>query len=161
MGFIAGILVGVVCLKKGFSLGRAYPVHMGEGFVLSGILMALLGLLLLVPTLLKFSEAGPGSMRAFWGISLAAGLVVGVLAQRSRLCMAGGIRDAVMLRDFKLLSGFLAIWGTVTIGNLVLGPTACPHCPSPSPTASTSGPPWAWPWRAGVPSCWEAAPCDS
>ena len=35
--------------------------------------------------------------------------------------MAGGIRDAVMLRDFKLLSGFLAIWGTVTIGNLVLG----------------------------------------
>ena len=121
VGFIAGILVGVVCLKKGFSLGRAYPVRMGEGFVLSGILMALLGLLLLVPTLLKFSEAGPGSMRAFWGISLAAGLVVGVLAQRSRLCMAGGIRDAVMLRDFKLLSGFLAIWGTVTIGNLVLG----------------------------------------
>ena len=50
MGFIAGILVGVVCLKKGFSLGRAYPVHMGGGFVLSGILMALLGLLLLVPT---------------------------------------------------------------------------------------------------------------
>ena len=84
VGFIAGILVGVVCLKKGFSLGRAYPVRMGEGFVLSGILMALLGLLLLVPTLLKFSEAGPGSMRAFWGISLAAGLVVGVLAQRSR-----------------------------------------------------------------------------
>ena len=35
VGFIAGILVGVVCLKKGFSLGRAYPVHMGEGFVLS------------------------------------------------------------------------------------------------------------------------------
>ena len=41
VGFIAGILVGVVCLKKGFSLGRAYPVRMGEGFVLSGILMAL------------------------------------------------------------------------------------------------------------------------
>ncbi len=138
VGFIAGILVGVVCLKKGFSLGRAYPVRMGEGFVLSGILMALLGLLLLVPTLLKFSEAGPGSMRAFWGISLAAGLVVGVLAQRSRLCMAGGIRDAVMLRDFKLLSGFLAIWGTVTIGNLVLGflqpvRTVPAHRPQPVP----------------------------
>ena len=136
VGFIAGILVGVVCLKKGFSLGRAYPVRMGEGFVLSGILMALLGLLLLVglgackgeeapassaASAAPQSEPEPGSMRAFWGISLAAGLVVGVLAQRSRLCMAGGIRDAVMLRDFKLLSGFLAIWGTVTIGNLVLG----------------------------------------
>ena len=121
VGFIAGILVGVVCLKKGFSLGRAYPVRMGEGFVLPGILVVLLGLLLAVPALLKFSEAGPGSMRAFWGISLAAGLVVGVLAQRSRLCMAGGMRDAVMLRDFRLLSGFLAIWVMVTIGNLVLG----------------------------------------
>ena len=121
VGFAAGILVGVVCLKKGFSLGRAYPVRMGEGFVLPGIMVVLLGLLLLVPTLLKFSEAGPGSMRAFWAISLAAGLVVGVLAQRSRLCMAGGMRDAVLLHDFKLLSGFLAIWVTVTIGNLILG----------------------------------------
>ena len=153
VGFIAGILVGVVCLKKGFSLGRAYPVRMGEGFVLSGILMALLGLLLLVPTLLKFSEAGPGSMRAFWGISLAAGLVVGVLAQRSRLCMAGGTSSSSPASWPSGARSPLAIWSW--------DPTACPHCPSPSPTASTSGPPWAWPWRAGVPSCWEAAPCDS
>ena len=35
--------------------------------------------------------------------------------------MAGGMRDAVMLRDFRLLSGFLAIWVTVTIGNLIQG----------------------------------------
>ena len=35
--------------------------------------------------------------------------------------MAGGIRDAVMLHDFRLLSGFLAIWITITIGNLILG----------------------------------------
>ena len=55
--------------KEGLLPRPGYPVRMGEGFVLSGILMALLGLLLLVPTLLKFSEAGPGSMRAFWGIS--------------------------------------------------------------------------------------------
>ena len=121
VGFVAGILVGVVFLKKGFSLGRAYKVKQAEGFVLPGFVVWLLVLLLAAPALLKFSQEGPGSMRAFWGISLAAGLVVGVLAQRSRLCMAGGIWDAVMLRDFKLLSGFLAIWGTVTIGNLVLG----------------------------------------
>ncbi|WP_287227370.1 hypothetical protein [Oscillibacter sp.] len=121
VGFIAGILVGVVCLKKGFSLGRAYPVHMGAGFVLSGILMALLGLLLLVPTLLKFSEAGPGSMRAFWG-SPGGRSGCGRAGPAEPGCAwPGGIRDAVMLRDFKLLSGFLAIWGTVTIGNLVLG----------------------------------------
>ena len=34
--------------------------------------------------------------------------------------MAGGLRDVFLLRDFTLLSGFLAIWITVTIGNLIL-----------------------------------------
>ena len=121
LGFLAGILVGVVFLKKGFSLGRAYAVRKSEGFMLPGVMVVLLVLLVAAPELLKSSEEGPGSMRAFWVISLVAGLVVGLLAQRSRLCMAGGLRDAFMLRDFTLLSGFLAIWITITIGNLILG----------------------------------------
>ena len=121
LGFLAGILVGVAFLKKGFSLGRAYPVKTGEGLALPAVMVGLLALLLLAPGLLKFSEEGPGSMRAFWAVSIAAGLAVGFIAQRSRLCMAGGLRDAFLLRDFTLLSGFLAIWVTVTIGNLILG----------------------------------------
>ena len=121
LGFLAGILGGVVFLKKGFSLGRAYAVRKSEGFMLPGVMVVLLVLLVAAPQLLKSSEEGPGSMRAFWVISLVAGLVVGLLAQRSRLCMAGGLRDAFMLRDFTLLSGFLAIWITITIGNLILG----------------------------------------
>ena len=120
LGFLRGILVGIVFLKKGFSLGRARALPSGEGLVLPGIMVALLVLLLAGPALLRFSEAGPGSMHAFWGLSLAAGLVVGALCQRSRLCMAGGLRDVILLKDFTLLSGFLAIWITVTIGNLIL-----------------------------------------
>ena len=121
LGFLAGILVGIVFLKRGFSLGRAYPVKLGEGMMIPGVMVLLLALLLAAPGLLKFSEEGPGSMHAFWGISLVAGLVVGALAQRSRLCMAGGLRDGFLLRDFTLLTGFLAIWVTMTIGNLILG----------------------------------------
>ena len=121
LGFLAGILAGVVFLKKGFSLGRAYPVKTGEGLPLPAVMAGLLALLLLAPGLLKFSEEGPGSMRAFWLISLAAGLAVGFAAQRSRLCMAGGLRDAFLVRDFTLLAGFLAIWVTVTVGNLIIG----------------------------------------
>ena len=121
LGFLVGILVGVVFLKKGFSLGRAYAVRKSEGFMLPGVMVLLLVLLVAAPQLLKASEEGPGSMRAFWVISLAAGLIVGLMAQRSRLCMAGGLRDAFMLRDFTLLSGFLAIWVTITIGNLIMG----------------------------------------
>ena len=121
LGFLVGILVGVVFLKKGFSLGRAYAVRKSEGFMLPGVMVVLLVLLVAAPQLLKSSEEGPGSMRAFWVISLVAGLIVGLMAQRSRLCMAGGLRDAFMLRDFTLLSGFLAIWVTITIGNLIMG----------------------------------------
>lgn len=121
LGFLAGILVGVVFLKKGFSLGRAYPVRTGEGFMLPGVMVVLLVLLAAFPALLRFSEEGPGSMHAPLAVSLIAGLVVGAAAQRSRLCMAGGLRDAFMLRDFNLLLGFLAIWVTVTVGNLILG----------------------------------------
>lgn len=121
LGFLAGILVGVVFLKKGFSLGRAYPVRTGEGFMLPGVMVVLLVLLVAFPALLRFSEEGPGSMRAPLAVSLIAGLAVGVMAQRSRLCMAGGLRDAFMLRDFNLLMGFVAIWVTITVGNLILG----------------------------------------
>lgn len=120
VGFVVGILVGVIFLKKGFTLGRAYPVRKAEGFALPGIMVVLLVLLLAAPAFILFSQEGPGSMHAPWILAIIAGLVVGALAQRSRLCMAGGIRDSFMLKDFNLLLGFLAIFATVTIGNLIL-----------------------------------------
>jgi uncharacterized membrane protein YedE/YeeE len=40
--------------------------------------------------------------------TLVAGLVVGYLAQRSRLCFVGGIRDFVLIRDTYLLKGLAA-----------------------------------------------------
>lgn len=76
LGFLAGILVGVVFLKKGFSLGRAYPVRTGEGFMLPGVMVVLLVLLAAFPALLRFSEEGPGSMHAPLAVSLIAGLAV-------------------------------------------------------------------------------------
>ena len=72
-------------------------------------------------TLLAFSVKGPGSLHAPVFVALIIGLVVGVLAQKSRLCMAGGIRDAIMLKDFHLLWGFIAIFCAVLVGNLVTG----------------------------------------
>ena len=82
------------------------------------------GLLILViaaPAFIFFSTEGPGSMRAPIAAALIAGLVVGAIAQRSRLCMAGGIRDAMMLKDFHLLMGFVAIFVAVLVGNLIVG----------------------------------------
>ncbi len=121
LGFIAGILIGVVFLKKGFSLKRAYAQVKVEGFILPGLLAVLFILSLAAPSLFKWSEDGPGSKFAPWIAALLCGGVVGALCQRSRLCMAGGIRDVVMFKDFNLIWGFGAIFVTVLVGNLVLG----------------------------------------
>ncbi len=119
-GFIGGILIGIVALKNGFSLSRTYKTKTSDGVALPALMIFFLGLLLLVPSILKFSQEGPGSKHAFWAISLVGGLIVGALAQRSRLCMVGGIRDAFMFKDFNLLTGFGAIFVVVFVGNLIL-----------------------------------------
>ena len=121
VGFIAGILIGIVFLKKGFSLRRAYQVTKVEGAVFPALMVALLGLLLAAPGFIFFSGKGPGSQHAPVAIALIVAIVVGVLAQRSRLCMVGGIRDAVMFKDFRLVSAFVAIILAVLVGNLILG----------------------------------------
>ena len=122
LGFIAGILAGLVFLKKGFNLGRAYKQHPAEGAAFPAALS--LAFLLCVTGLcglFRSSEAGPGSLRAPWYAALLAGLLVGALAQRSRFCMVGGIRDAVLFKEFGLISAFGMVILTVLLGNLILG----------------------------------------
>lgn len=119
-GFFIGILLGIACLKRGFTLKRSYEATTAEGMTLTSVMAALLVLVLAVPALFKFSEAGPGSMHASFFVALVIALVVGALAQKSRLCMVGGLRDAVMLGDFHLLYGFVAIFVVTVIGNLAM-----------------------------------------
>jgi YedE family putative selenium metabolism protein len=68
-----------------------------------------------------FSGKGPGSQHALIGISLAIGLLIGFLAQRSRFCTVGAIRDLMLLRDMHLFSGIIALVLAAFITNLALG----------------------------------------
>ena len=120
-GFLIGILAGIACLKKGFSLKRSYEASAAEGGVLPAVMGVLLILFVAAPALFKASEEGPGSKHAHFWIALVIALVVGALAQKSRLCMVGGLRDAILLKDFHLLYGFVAIFAVTLIGNLVRG----------------------------------------
>ena len=122
LGFVCGILVGVVFLNRGYSLKRTYKLPALEGATFSILQVVLLVLLVAAPAFIYFSEAGagPGALHAPILISLAAGLIVGALAQWTRLCMVGGIRDLVLFREWKLLMGFLAILVSALISNLVL-----------------------------------------
>ena len=60
-------------------------------------------------------------MTAPLGISLMAGLAVGFLAQRTRMCLSGGIRDFILIKDNYLLIGFLGIFVGALVLNLVFG----------------------------------------
>ena len=121
VGFGVGIFIGTIFLKNGFSLKRAYDAPKAEGAVMPVVFGVVLLLSLLVPTLFKMSQTGPGSKQAPVIAAFGIALVVGALAQRARLCMAGGIRDVIMFKDLKLLYGFAAIFVIALLGNLVTG----------------------------------------
>ena len=119
VGFILGILLGTLFLKNGFSLGRAYKQSKVEGFTFPVMLTFGFILTFIGVSFFAASESGPGSMHAPWFIALGIGLIVGGIAQKSRLCMVGGIRDAVMFKEFGLLAAFGCILIAVLGGNLL------------------------------------------
>jgi YedE family putative selenium metabolism protein len=132
LGLFAGIGLGIVFLKRGFSLGRSRPASPVSGWVMPVFVVILLILLVAAPLFgrdadgnavgpIFFSEKGPGSMHAPLLISLAAGLIIGFLAQRSRFCTVGALRDVVLLRDSHLFNGVIALLVAAVITNLVLG----------------------------------------
>lgn len=119
LGFVVGIVIGTFPLRFGFTLNRAYKQNAFEGLFFPILMAALLVLSLVTPLFAK-SEEGPGSMHAPWYAALLIAIVVGALCQRSRLCMAGGVRDVVLFKDFHLIYGFIAIIVAVLCGNVVV-----------------------------------------
>lgn len=134
VGFVAGIWGAVLFLKSGFNLGRAQKLGRAEALVLPAIAVILLFLVIALPSFKQGGPVytGPGGHPGAGQeppvgvglgivISLAAGLAVGVLAQRSRLCLAGGVRDMILIRSPHLLAGFIAILVVAGVGNIILG----------------------------------------
>ena len=123
LGFVCGIVAGIVFLNKGYSLGRTYKQEQVQGFVMPIVQIVLIVLVIAAPAFIFFTPAdgGPGAKHAAVIVSLVAGLIVGGLAQYTRLCMVGGIRDFILFRETRLLIGFVAILLAALVGNLVLG----------------------------------------
>jgi YedE family putative selenium metabolism protein len=131
-GLATGIAIGVWFLRVGFSLGRNRPAPRASGWIMP-LLMAALLLALLFPIAFGrdaagqptgpvfFSTTGPGSQHAAVAIALAVGLLVGGMAQRSRFCTVGALRDVMLMRDPHLLYGVVALIAAAVVANLALG----------------------------------------
>ncbi|MBN1426265.1 YedE-related selenium metabolism membrane protein [Candidatus Fermentibacteria bacterium] len=125
-GLAAGIALGVQFLKSGYTLGRAPKTYAAVGWIMPLLMVGLLLLRILAPTFCKdgpifFSASGPGSLHAPLSIALIAGLLIGFLAQRTRFCTMGSIRDVILMRDTHLLSGFGTLILVAVIVNLIFG----------------------------------------
>ena len=125
-GLIAGIGIGTVFPKNGYTLGRSTKTYTAVGWVLPGLMIGLLILLVVQPVFSEggpifFSTKGPGSMHAPLLISLGIGLLVGFIAQRTRFCTMGAVRDVILMRDFHLVSGVAALLLAAFAMNLALG----------------------------------------
>lgn len=110
-GFIFGIFLGILALKGGFTLGKTMEQNVSGGFTMPIAMVFLLAFLIIRPDFIFFSAEGPGSFTAPIMVALAVGLLVGVIGQRSRLCMAGGIRDVIFLHAKGLYSGIFSSFG--------------------------------------------------
>ncbi len=129
LGLIGGIWVGTLFLKGGYNLGRAQKTHTSVGWLLPLTMLGFLVLMLIFPQVqgqdksgvLFYSQKGPGSMHAPLIVSLVVGLLIGFLAQRSRFCTMGAIRDFVLFRQNHLLLGFVTLVVVAFIVNVILG----------------------------------------
>ena len=119
VGFILGVATGTFALKKGFSLGRSHDTGKESGAILPVLLVGVL--ILGAMGLLKASAAGPGSMHAPIIMSLIGGLVFGALAQKARMCFAGGIRDVILMKNFDLLTVIGGVFVVMLVFNLAMG----------------------------------------
>lgn len=120
VGFVAGILVGIVFLKKGYSLGKTVKESKIVGLIMPVFAVLLLVFLLIKPAFIFFSEEGPGSMHAPIIIALIGGLIVGIILQKTRICTGAAFRDVFLIKDMHYLWGVIGILVAAIIGNLIL-----------------------------------------
>ncbi len=122
VGLVAGVWLGLQGLARGVDLGRAEQEEGGTGLLVPAGFVLLLVFLLAQPAFIFFSERGSAAQHAPLLVSLAVGLSLGALAQRSRFCITGSVRDSLLMgRRSPLFWGFLAFLAGALATNLVTG----------------------------------------
>jgi uncharacterized protein len=128
-GLAGGVWLGTLFLKGGYNLGRTGSSPSSVGWLFPLTMLGLLVIMLLNPQvaeepksgILFYSLKGPGSMHAPLLISLAAGLAIGLMAQRSRFCTMGALRDLILFKQTHLFGGLLALLVFSFLTNLAVG----------------------------------------
>jgi hypothetical protein len=121
-GLTAGVWLGLQGLTRGIDLGRTEDERGASGLLVPAGFLLLLVFLLARPAFILFSERGSAAQHAPLLISLMVGLLLGALAQRSRFCITGSVRDSLLMGSRSpLFWGFLAFLLGAFGTNLMMG----------------------------------------
>lgn len=90
-GLAAGVYIGLKFLEGGFTLGRPSQLPIANSLLMPALMLLLLAALLYQPVFIALSTKGTGAQYAPALLSLAAGLGIGALAQRTGFCITGGL----------------------------------------------------------------------
>lgn len=120
-GLVAGIAAGSALLRSGYSLPASRAVSRPAALAVPGIAAVLLAIVVVTGGAPGFLAVAPAVKRAPIGMSLLAGLALGVVAQRSRLCTTGGIRDLILWRSPEKLVGIAGLVAGAFAANAALG----------------------------------------
>ena len=134
IGLLAGRATGTFFLKRGYSLEKKIEIRKENGYIFPAVLVLLL-VLSATTGLFVTSQKGPGSMHAPLLISLAGGIIFGIIAQRVRICFAGSFRDILLMKNFELITPIFGMFIVMLIFNIATGnfkfvaygPIAHPH----------------------------------
>lgn len=109
LGLVAGVWLGLKGLAAGVHFGGSRKQAGGAGLWVPSGFVLLLIFALWPPGFLLHSTRGSAAESAPLMIALAVGLLLGALAQRSRFCVTGSIRDSLLMgRRSPLLWGLIA-----------------------------------------------------
>jgi YedE family putative selenium metabolism protein len=122
VGLFAGVWMGLKGFAAGIEMGSAKQDTIGGGMVAPIFFGLLLLFLILKPSFLLASSQGGAARHAPLFLSLAAGLLLGGLAQRSRFCITGSIRDTLLMGFRKGMPwGLAAFFGASVATNIYAG----------------------------------------
>lgn len=113
VGFLGGVGAATWFQRRGFTLGKSRPASRISGLVLPGLMLLLLAAAIFRPQfgktgILFASVKGPGALHASILASIAGGLLIGALVQRTGFCTIGWVQRSVFYGERRLLAGAAA-----------------------------------------------------
>jgi len=121
VGLVVGIWIGTKYIRAGVFLDREKQMPAINGYILPAIGFLLLVFIFVQPDFIHQGQSGPAAQRAPLLVALAIGLIIGGLSQRSGLCITGGIRNFLLVRETTLLYGVLTAFGSAMLLDLFSG----------------------------------------